>query len=432
MNRLDELNSMLDESMEIPEALNIDTIRRETKKRAFRHRVIAATRNVAVGVVIFMVVLTVGVNTSPVFATTVKDIPLIGKLAWAVDFNKNIEDAFNYDYGVEIGQKAEGEITDLEISYAMADDRSLALFIKADDDGGKYEGNIQVDKMIDTDTGEEICASYSCPEISTNGEYAVLLYQWEHYCRNVSVDLSFVFWDDNTNPITTEKYSFKFSVGDKLEPKVYEVDKNYTIDTAKYYIDKVIVYPMSTEIHVRYLNEDEVFTRWMEFELVDENGEVRAATKNGTIGREVEKGYNVSVIESGYFAYEGNLKLRISHVELISAARRRVALNLDTLKFTEELGEIKEITDVSRVENEIEFKVNGELGKFSNLFEGYINEDGNVEHNPEEGFRGDGYGCIFLNGVDGSSPIYVNEDNEVTLLRLFPEKIIYPDITIEL
>lgn len=86
MNRLDELNSMLDESMEIPEALNIDTIRRETKKRAFRHRVIAATRNVAVGVVIFMVVLTVGVNTSPVFATTVKDIPLIGKLAWAVDF----------------------------------------------------------------------------------------------------------------------------------------------------------------------------------------------------------------------------------------------------------------------------------------------------------------------------------------------------------
>ena len=103
------------------------------------------------------------------------------------------------------------------------------------------------------------------------------------------------------------------------------------------------------------------------------------------------------LIYVGRTKVKGNLKQRISHVELISAARRRVALNLDTLKFTDELGEIKEITDVSRVENEIEFKVNGELGKFSNLFEGYI-----------------------------------NEDNVVTLLRLFPEKIIYPDITIEL
>ena len=190
-NRIDEFNSMLEVSKEIPKTLDMDTIRKNTKRRAFRHRVMSFSRNVVIAAAAFLGVLTIGVNTSDAFAATVKKLPLIGQLAQVVSFNEGISDAVESDYGVEIGQKVRGRITDLEVSYVMADDKNLVLFVKAADDGKKYKGQIGVEKMIDTDTGEIIEGGYVYSDLSTNGEYTTLIYGWNHYSRNIMVDLKF-------------------------------------------------------------------------------------------------------------------------------------------------------------------------------------------------------------------------------------------------
>lgn len=430
-NRIDEFNSMLEVSKEIPKTLDMDTIRKNTKRRAFRHRVMSFSRNVVIAAAAFLGVLTIGVNTSDAFAATVKKLPLIGQLAQVVSFNEGISDAVESDYGVEIGQKVRGRITDLEVSYVMADDKNLVLFVKAADDGKKYKGQIEVEKMIDTDTGEIIEGGYVYSDLSTNGEYTTLIYGWNHYSRNIMVDLKFNVYDDQLNVKESEVFSFHFSVGDKFEPKIYDVNRDYTFGKAKYHIGKVSVYPMSTEIYIKYRNEDEIYTRLLEFELLDENGEVRAATTNGITGRETEDGGYLSILESGYFAYEGELKLRIASVETIAVDRRQVTLNLDTLEFSDSHGKLKEITNVTRDGDEISFQINGDIGKFDNTFDYILDEKGEAE-TAYTGIQGDNHSFIFLDGVDGHGKAYINNNNEVTLIRSFPENIITPNVDIDL
>lgn len=428
MNRIDELNKMIEESMEVPEALNMDAIKRGTKRKVFRHHVVTSVRNTAIALVVLMGTLTIGVNTSAVFASTMKNIPLIGQLASAVEFNTGVSDAASSDYGIEIGQKVKGKYSDMEVSYVMADDRSVVLFLKASDDGGKYSGDIEVEKMIDTDTGEEITAGYVLPEIKTDGEYATLIYDWGNYHKNIAVDLKFSIRDDDYNEVCADEYSYSFSVGDKYEPKIYEVDQDYDFGGAKYHIGQVRVYPMSTEIDIDNLNEDEYYTEYLDVELVDENGQARGIPTEGLLGRYIDDKY-CTVLDGGYFAYKGDLKLHITKVELLSTDRREVTLNLDTLKFTDLRGELKEISDVKRDGDYICFRVDSVERKYDNIFDGYIDENG-ADQNLEFGVSSE-YLYINLKTFDGKK-IYVNDNNEITLMRQLPDTVIKPDLIIDL
>ena len=63
-NRTDEFNKMINEQPKLPEALEKDFIRKNTKKRVLRHHIVATARNFAIVFVLMMGVLTIGVNSS--------------------------------------------------------------------------------------------------------------------------------------------------------------------------------------------------------------------------------------------------------------------------------------------------------------------------------------------------------------------------------
>lgn len=437
MNRMDELNALMNEMVDIPESLDINKIKKVTKKKVLKHRIGQTTKGVSLFIIAFMAVLTVGVNTSTVFAKTVKEIPVISELAKIVSFNKGIEDAVVAEYGTPIGQKVSGKLGTVEIAYVMADDRSLVMFVKAYNDGKKTQGTIEPYEVIDTDTNEVLSSSYNIPELATDGKYTAIVYNWDKYRENISVDLKYeIYDDDNTSISDSETYSFNFNVGEKFEPKVYNVDKDYEIANGKYHIGKVKVFPMSTEIEVHFLNADEVETTDMLFELKDSFGLVRSKGE-GLSAKYVNDDTYFAYVESGYFKYQGDLELKLVSASTISKDRKEVRLNLDTLEFTDKYGKVDEIYNVKKEKvtnseneevSEIDFSLKWDKDASSSVF--WIKDnDGEYYAMTPVSFSNEGdilNSCIELNDQ------YINSNNEIVLERLFAENYEEANIKIKI
>ena len=424
-NRTDEFNKMINEQPKLPEALEKDFIRKNTKKRVLRHHIVATARNFAIVFVLMMGVLTIGVNSSSVFASSVKKIPIIGKIAEVVRFNKGIEEAIDNEYGQKTDIVCEGKNYDLYVDYVMADDTTLALFVRTTDDGGLYNCELRVEDMTTID-GEEVHGSAVLPMIKTNGETAMLLYHWENYNDKVSVNLLLRGCDSEWNEKFTEKYSFNLEVPEKYEAKVYNVNKEVNVAEAKYLIKQVRMYPMSTEIEFELLNSDEVYTNLIVFSIMDAKGDKVERIKSTGIEGKVDNDTYISIIESGYFNLSDKLTLMIDSVEILPMDRREITINLDTMEATDKHGKVTDIDIIESDDECIVIKYTGKYkSKYSNFFEGYIDENGEIKWK-SEGFRSGNQYLIFPDSV------YVNDDNCIKLIRRYPDKIINPEIKIEL
>ena len=74
--------------------------------------------------------LTIGVNSSSVFASSVKKIPIIGKIAEVVYFNKGIEEAIDNEYGQKTDIVCEGKNYDLYVDYVMCGESGVCQIIE--------------------------------------------------------------------------------------------------------------------------------------------------------------------------------------------------------------------------------------------------------------------------------------------------------------
>ena len=264
------------------------------------------------------------------------------------------------------------------------------------------------------------------PMIKTNGETAMLLYHWENYNDKVSVNLLLRGCDSEWNEKFTEKYSFNLEVPEKYEAKVYNVNKEVNVAEAKYLIKQVRMYPMSTEIEYELLNSDEVYTNLIVFSIMDAKGDKVERIKSTGIEGKVDNDTYISIIESGYFNLSDKLTLMIDSVEILPMDRREITIDLDTTEVTDKHGKVTDIDIIESDDECIVIEYTGKCkSKYSNFFGGYIDENGEIKW-IKEGFRPENQYLIFPDSV------YVNDDNCIKLIRRYPDKIINPEIEIEL
>lgn len=435
MNRLDELNSLINKAEDIPESLDIGNIKRTTKRRAFRHHAVVTVRNLSVALVLMFGVVTVGVKTSPVFAEFVKELPIIRMLVYSVDDNDGLSEAIENEYGTPVNIVCKGKNFDLFVDYVMADDRTLVLFFRTNDDGGKEEFFLDIESVIAED-GTSIESSYTLPSYSSDGEYETLVYDWDKYCSKVSMDLvSYVYGSEEE--YEAEQYHIELDVPEKYEVKEYEVNKEITVGNASYKIGQVRMYPLSTEIDIDYLSEDTVITKHMDFSILDESGKKVNQVMSGVTGREnPETGTWSIVIQSGYFSCGENFKLVLEYVELLDADRELVTLDLNTMEFSDSKGILPELTKAEYNDsyNAYCYKLTGEKNwKTDFLFSDFVDKKGRRRF-ISSGMADEGEYLLFLVPHDGTAQkkAYIKPDNQVTLVRNFPDKVIKPNLTIEL
>lgn len=358
MDRINELNKLMEECDSIPKALSDDNIIRTVKRRAFKHNAAKAARTLAGTIAVLLIVFMVGVNTSHAFSKAVSDIPVLKMLARLVSFNKGYTDAINHKYVTEVFAVGEDDIGTIYVDYVMADERSIVLFSNTkikDKSKSDARGYFCIERMWDTDTGEEIeFAGFVSMQKEENEEYCVTSLAWDCYHKNVMIEAKYYDPEDDSQGKGNAVICFK--TGECLETREYNIYELIDIDGYKYEVTALRMYPMSTEIDVTLLDDvdtDYEQTLDMEFYLQG-NNELRKKT-DGVTAWLYDNGHKTFVIESGYYVFDDEFVLGLERVDILPREYREVTLDLETGVFTDAFGIVDywELYDLEAVDGQL-------------------------------------------------------------------------------
>lgn len=420
MNRIDEMNQLIDEITTIPQTLEMNRIKTKTKRRARIHYAMVTLRGFAIALIAFMGTLVVGVNTSPAFASYIMQIPILRELGKSVLLDKGVEEAVENGFGTEVDWICKGDRYPLYVDYVAADDTALVLFFHTDDDGGKTEFSMSAD-VFDGETGESIATTYYLPRYSSDGKDAILRIDWDQYYEKVRMELQ-AEYDDGI-----ETYSLEFDTPEKSEAKIYTPNETFSAGQAEYRISEVRIYPLSTEIDMEYINPEEVETLWMSMTIYDEAGHQYQERESGTIIYGGDDNKHTWSLDSGYYELDGQIHLKIDSVETLEKAREIVTLDLNTMTFSDIYGPVPELSKAEfEGKNQYRFKILDQMERsFNNTFNRFLDKDGEWKQLAQGGTQDST--CIILKNEDD---IYIDGNNQITLERAFPDQNI--DINVDI
>ncbi|SFQ20665.1 hypothetical protein SAMN02910358_01100 [Lachnospiraceae bacterium XBB1006] len=445
MNRLEELKQMQGEIGEMPKELQMPELTRRMKKKVWCHRVFVSLRSLCLALIIFVGGMTIGVNGSRTFADSVKSIPLLNKLAAAVDFSKGYEDAVRKEYVTKIGKVVKTKAGDVMLSYVMADDSMLVMFIDGSWEKEGYE--LVLEKLVDTDTGKDIEWSGITSILGNDKQgLEVLDPKWNQHHQHISAELSLRKIDGETSK-ELDTVSFTFSTGKKLEARTFTPKKEFTINGLSYRIDKVTMYPLSTEVEVTYLDDvgidsdkdREYQTLGMDFTVKGKKESRGHICNNGlsVIGRDLGKGRECYYLESGYYMLDSDVTLSLDCVYQLPKELQEVTYDSETKTLTDANGELTDVTVKAELGSyggeegpwlmlRPNIKFEGAFG-MPNIFQDVIMPNGDLHSlvcDVISSTSGEGYYKI--------KESYKDADGKIRFIRGYPESVEKPGIKIKL
>ena len=147
----------LDESCDYPESLSgvEHSLEKRIVKEYRKKRTIYSSLSVVAAAFLFVIL----VNTSTAFASGILNVPVIGKLAELVKFDKSLSNAIENEYVQEVDLTAWDGQERLILPYVIADEKNLVLFYqlpKEFEQAANEWVNITLKSMTNRITGEKI------------------------------------------------------------------------------------------------------------------------------------------------------------------------------------------------------------------------------------------------------------------------------------
>lgn len=338
MDRQEELQNMMNCTEELPERLNMNMLQKRVKKRAFVHHVVMTCRN-TVGVFAGLILcLAIAVNTSPTFAKEIEDVAVIGKVAkWLCFSNKGYEESVSADYVTESNISVKGKCVQMEVPYVLADDRRLVLVhhLQQLDPQKKYY--VMIDQVVDADDRETI--ENWGGRVYEDGDNEVCEILWEEFHQNLEVTIGVYEMETNVH---VEDLKWNLNVGEKMAYREYMANANVEQNGIGYCISKVRMYPLSTEIDIRPMKEEDYDdygeqTVYMRFYLTD--GEKVLQSDIGNEYMMQDEGFSTYGIEGGYFSMkEQEIRLGISAIYQLPINKKYVSFDIEKGCFFDESG----------------------------------------------------------------------------------------------
>ncbi|WMJ77264.1 MULTISPECIES: DUF4179 domain-containing protein [unclassified Sedimentibacter] len=303
------------------------------------------------------------ININPAFANAVSDVPVIGRLAEYVKFDKSLSKAIENEYVQRLDLVSWDGNNRLLLPYAIADEKKLILFFQMPEEFEQQPNqwiNIFLKSMKNSDTGEEVEGyGYSASGLSSEGrdQNFGFIMQDYHFTEGKmprSIDLEVEVKIENTldseEDVISEKpydaksnssfetmgtFNFHIELEDFVEPKTYEINKSYTILDQNIIAEDMKVYPTGTEVNFSFPKENYAFIKGLELEVVQDNYKILKGNINGfSSTNDVENTWMRIFIESSYFDAPKKQELLIKGVRLLNKDEEFITVDIDNKTIT--------------------------------------------------------------------------------------------------
>jgi len=353
-------NDCLDNSCEYPEALSgvEDRLEKRIVKEKRKRRALFSSISAVAASLLFVLL----VNTSTAFASIVSEIPVIGKLAQYVKFDKGLVSAIENDYAQEVNLTSFDGDEKLLLPYVIADEKNLVLFFQLPQEFKQESNqwvNIKLQNMTNGTSGEKVEGfGYSTSSLPAEGraQYNGLIMQDYHFTESTlpkSIDIEViseletfegaqdekalnVSTDTAAEPIKEKIGTFKFHIDfdEFAKPIIYTLNEKHTIFDQSITVKDMKVYPTGTEVTFVFPEENSAWIRGLDL-AIEQDGET-ALKGSGGISATYDEGNSwMSVyIESNYFEEPKKQDLLIKGIRLLDKDDEFITIDLDNKTIT--------------------------------------------------------------------------------------------------
>jgi len=370
MNIEKELNNLAQEVQNIPDRLDMNSLRKRVKRRKTIHTVTVIGRSLLIVFCTLFLSLFIGVNSSVSFAKAATDLPVIGNLSSSLvirpEIRTELRDALRYNNNREIGEVVEaGGFTDVSmvsqgkenkmtctIQSYIADELSLGLLLDVKPTDIQLTGmNVSVAMIyiFDLDTGEPIDFPYTEP---VHGNILSPIYtqiHWTKPCRNFGVDIilcdpdapreegdeSYVDAPLNKNSYI-DSYHFEFHNVQIAPSKEITLDRPIMFEGSEIAtVHKVCLSPSTTDVVLHVPDLDGMILSGFDMYITDEKGRV---ISDPIMFKREQSCYVDPVLGDDYWVYNmpsiyykdlSKIQLHIVSVELGKYDPNMLVVNLD-------------------------------------------------------------------------------------------------------
>ncbi|MDN4524964.1 DUF4179 domain-containing protein [Fictibacillus fluitans] len=299
------------------------------------------------------------IRFSPVFADYMTNIPGMEKVVELIRDDKGRMAAIENKYYQEIGVSQEKNGVKVTIDGAIADEEGMVLFYTINSNQKLKEVNMS-DTELKNRNGKVLEVNginYGGPHDSESGkkQYTGKL---EFFYEKPNDEMRYkVLFKLKGSHHLDEKFAIDFDLTKKLKiKKVYELNKQITVEEQKITVEKVVVYPLRVAV---YLKEHQDNTkRILNFDgirLVDESWE-SWGTSSGLTSIKEEEDEHVYYLQSNYFRKTQELYLVMNQIQVIDKSNDKLVVDTEKRKILKQPD--KELfRDMKVKKNSLSFKM---------------------------------------------------------------------------
>lgn len=332
-----EWNSMLERSARYPDALDSVQKRLKARVRRRRRREFGSALSMAAAIFLFVIL----VNVSPAFAGAVMDIPVIGRLAELVKFDKSLSGAIENDYVQAVGLHAGDGGTSLYLPYVIADEKNLVLFYQLPDELAKAPRQgadtfeLSLEQLSDGETGrqldgysyESVLAGYE--ELSKTQGLLLQRLSFEDSAlpRHLLLSVSLTQADQSLKGPAVSHFQFELFLDEFAPARVHEINQSFAALGQRFTVERLLLYPTVTQVDIRLDSSNDALIKGFSLSILEEGRE--ALSKNNGITASYDGDMMHLYLESNYFNPGQKRQLSIYGIQLIPKAEEFLTIDLN-------------------------------------------------------------------------------------------------------
>ncbi|MGI6028276.1 MAG: DUF4179 domain-containing protein [Candidatus Heteroscillospira sp.] len=323
-NRNDEMRSLLSELEQTPPELEYTLTRAKAKMRSRKIRRFLTPVGSLCALALSFVLL---VNVSPTFASACSGIPLVGKLAEAVDFSPSLTAAIENEFIQRVDEEQTDNGVTCRVLGVIVDRKQLNIFFTLQSrDGTDFGSDMEI--LAPDGSYLEGISHGGAWRGDENGIYKKTV---DFFDENMPGELIFrvMAMEDGENQRASFDFQLKFDPYFTSKGEVLPVNESFELEGNRFTVTDIELYPTQMRINIASDGENSAYLEGLDYTVTDEQGNVYKPVKNGisAVG-DPEGGLGAFVLDSPYFYGSSSLKLSITGAEWLDKDYERTYVDL--------------------------------------------------------------------------------------------------------
>ena len=404
MTRQEEYQTLRIELENVPEALENTVERALARENACRRKRRAwsiPAGSLAACLALFLVL----VNAFPTFAAACEGVPVLGRLAEALQFDRSLRRAVENDYVQHLDLSETQNGITARVEYLIVDQKNVNLFFRLRaEDGRPLQAGYQLDApgCVSLLTGVGLQAGDTLRQLSVMAEDQL----------PDTLELTLRAYRESSGggergePAAEFHFTVTYDPTFTAQGETIPAGTDFTLDGQTLTLDRAEVYPTHMRLILREAAENTAALRALDFCLTDDRGNTYDAGAGSILSMGSGEGERCYLLESPWFLEGKGFTLHIRGAQFLTKGREWVRFDLregtaQGLPEGVSLEGVQHYGDTWRISFRTDgLPVGGTL--HGSLFgSGYRSEDGALQGYVGRGLGGDGTEYVTLEGYPG-------------------------------